>query len=252
MNSPNRILRNQRTLNLRCLRSILFAFAALCAMAGANPQVRATTIRVPGTSNPWLAGMPPGSIASFGDVAPAQSPVRVDKINLTAGSVLNFSAVGFVSNGPMGGGVTTDGPDGGELVAHYGGAENGIAGATDPINSLIGVFLDNNQPNLSAAPGEFPYSPNALTILPGLKQPFFIGDGLTGSGAIQQFTVPAGATRFYLGTMDGFSWNNNSGFFKVKVTSSGQTVPDASATFLLMLLGLLTTCGLEFLTRARA
>ncbi|HEY3242752.1 MAG TPA: hypothetical protein VGM03_05305 [Phycisphaerae bacterium] len=48
-------------------------------------------------------------------------------------------------------------------------------------------------------------------VMPGLRQPFFIGDGLTGtgSGAVQQFLVPDGATRLFLGTIDGCEWSNN-------------------------------------------
>src|SRR5437867_3772803 len=37
----------------------------------------AVTISVPGTADLWLAGMPDGSTASFGDSAPGQSPVLV-------------------------------------------------------------------------------------------------------------------------------------------------------------------------------
>jgi hypothetical protein len=50
----------------------------------------------------------------------------------------------------------------------------------------------------------------------------FIGDGLTGtgSGAVQQFTVPAGATRVALGSSDTAGGNNNnSGQFDVTVST---------------------------------
>jgi hypothetical protein len=44
----------------------------------------------------------------------------------------------------------------------------------------------------------------------------------------QQVVVPEGATRFFLGTMDGFGWFNNEGQFDVQVTDlCGTTaVPD--------------------------
>jgi hypothetical protein len=59
-------------------------------------------------------------------------------------------------------------------------------------------------------------------LAPGLKQIFFIGDGLTGtgSGSIQTFHIPAGATRLFLGTMDSYGWSNNSGSFTVDLNLS--------------------------------
>jgi hypothetical protein len=57
------------------------------------------------------------------------------------------------------------------------------------------------------------------SLSPLLKQPFFIGNGLRNDGlSVQQFIVPAGATRLYLGTMDGFGWWNNSGSLEVTAT----------------------------------
>ena len=63
-------------------------------------------------------------------------------------------------------------------------------------------------------------------LAPGLKQPFFIGDGLTKSGAIQQVIAPTGATRLFLGVMDEYAWFDNEGSFTVQVAqaSSGSTV----------------------------
>src|SRR5574341_1055452 len=77
-------------------------------------------IVVPGTSDPWLAGMPPGSTASLNDSAPGQSPVQV----AIPGSVLTFSAAGAVSNGPC---CAAVGPDGDVVINHATGAENGIS-----------------------------------------------------------------------------------------------------------------------------
>lgn len=198
--------------------------------AASSQALHAAAFVVPGTSTPWLAGMTNGSTASGGDSAPAQSPVLVSGISLTAGSPLFFSVTGGVMNGSAG---TLNGPDGGALQTHSVGAENGIADFTAPINSHIGVFLNATQPNLSPAPPAFSYLPGAATISPGLRQPFFIGDGLTGTGTgtPQGFIVPAGATRLFLGTMDGFQWNNNSGSF------SGTVVPEPT-TFALSAFGL--------------
>ena len=47
------------------------------------------------------------------------------------------------------------------------------------------------------------------SLSPALNQVFYIGDGLTGdgSGSVQQFIVPLGATRLYLGCADAGGYN---------------------------------------------
>ena len=201
--------------------SMLFVFLAVGPAFG---------VTVEGFRNPYLAGMPFGTACCFGDSAPAQSPVGA--IAVAGGQVLTFSATGAVTNGSAG---TTDGPDGGEFFTSQQTGEpgtvsnNGIARMNAPVNALVGVFLDNNPPNTSGAPAGLDFSPSPpglgrgfATLGPALKQPFFIGDGLTGTGtgAVQQFTVPAGATRLFLGTVDGIEWNNNTGGFDVTVNGA--------------------------------
>ena len=56
-----------------------------------------------------------------------------------------------------------------------------------------------------------------LSLSPLLKQVFFIGDGQTDGGVLQQVIVPTGASRLYLATMDMWGWYNNSGSFAVNV-----------------------------------
>ena len=171
---------------------------------------------VSGTSNPYLAGMPNGSACCIGDTAPAQSPVLVTGVSLTAGSALTFSVSGSVDNAA---GTPTLTPDGGSVFT--GTSENGISAATWPLNALVGVFLDATQPDSSAAPSPLDFtSTNFTTLSPQLKQAFFIGDGRTGtgSGSTQTFIVPAGATRLFLGTSDGVGWFNNTGSFNVGVS----------------------------------
>ncbi|MCC6729471.1 MAG: PEP-CTERM sorting domain-containing protein [Chthonomonadales bacterium] len=208
--------------------SALVGLAALALVAGgAGAQV---TVSVPGTSDPWLAGMPAGSTASSGDVAPAQSPVEVLGLTLVGGALLTFDATGSVSNTPSPSGLT---PDGGGFVGHSAGDENGIANVVAPNNSLVGVFLDAGQPDLTPAPATLNFIGIGLDFVglsPLLKQVFFIGDGVTSGSVAQQFTVPAGATRLYLGTMDGYGWYNNSGSFTVRVSGGAATpaVPEPS------------------------
>ncbi len=183
------------------------------------------SVVVPGTANPWLAGMPNGTLNPNGDSAPGQSPVVVE--NVPANGLLTVSATGATGNCP---GCFSASPDGGAAISHGHGTANGVGQVVAPINSLIGVFLDDNAPNTSAAPAvalnfSTPASRDYLTISPGLKQPFFIGNGLTGGGLQQHIVVPPGATRLWLGSMDGTEWNNNVGSFNVTV--NGVCEPDA-------------------------
>lgn len=174
----------------------------------------AATFTVPGVANPWLAGMPNGSTADAGDTAPTASPVLVTGLPIVPGNQFTLSATGLVSFRPD---RTFYPPDGGPSTAHRAGAENGMGNFTAPLNALLGVFLNDAQPNLSASPPAFPYLPDAPIIAPSLKQVFFIGNGLTTTNSTQRVIVPQGATRFFLGVMDGFEWTNNVGSFAVSI-----------------------------------
>jgi len=219
------------------------AGALLIAGAASSPVfAAAVSTTVSGKASPYLAGMPPGSTCCLNesppnDTAPEESPVQVFGIPLTPGTVLTFSVSGGVNNEAL---PPTDPPDGGVFfTSPFTGLPgtdqgNGIARMNAPVNALVGVFLDDGVPSASPAPPGLDFSDAGLgtafgQLCPGLKQPFFIGDGLTGrgTGAPQQFVVPAGATRLFLGTVDGFDWNTNSGAFSVLVTS---TTPMSIAT----------------------
>jgi hypothetical protein len=79
---------------------------------------------------------------------------------------------------------------------------------------------------LSPAPSKLDFEAIALNftaLSPELKQMFFIDDGMTSDGTIQQFSIPSSATRVFLGTMDGNEWLNNSGTIMVNVA---QVVPE--------------------------
>ncbi|MGO9339662.1 MAG: PEP-CTERM sorting domain-containing protein, partial [Terracidiphilus sp.] len=81
---------------------------------------------------------------------------------------------------------------------------------------------------------------------PTLNQIFFIGDGLTGTGtgAIQQFTVPVGATGLYLAAADSVGGsNNNVGSLSVGVNGASTVTPEPDS-FLLLGSGLLALAGM--------
>ena len=191
-----------------------------------NITVYSTSFSVPGTANPWLAGMPNGSAACGGDSAPAESPVLAQPV--IPGTVLSFDVSGSTDHGGPPIGLS---PDGGPLQTHA--AENGIASNNVPISSLVGVFLDASVPTSSPAPASFLFSPGVTVSRPGLKQPFFIGDGRTGTGTgvAQQFVVPSGAKRLFLGTQDGCPWLDNGGSFQINVHPSQDLSPFASIRF---------------------
>jgi hypothetical protein len=213
---------------------------------------QAVSVSVPGTANPYLAGMPDGSIAPP-DRAPDQSPVEVIGLNLSGGGVVTFTnATGGVSNVPICDGTNCSSIDGNVyngvlFYDHEAGSQNGISDIRAPINSLLGVFLTNNPPNLASPSAKLDFQTiglNFTALSPGLQQVFFIGDGRTSNGVIQQFVIPDHAARLFLGTMDGTQWLNNSGAIRVDVALA---IPEPE-TYAMFMAGL----GLMvFMTRRR-
>lgn len=78
---------------------------------------------------------------------------------------------------------------------------------------LIGVFLGSRAPH-GKDPAAFDSSglDGAASVRPGIAQPFYIGDGLSASGAPRVIVVPQGATRLYLGTADAVGFNGLTGY----------------------------------------
>ena len=205
------------------------------------------SVTVPGSSDPWLALMPIGSLSNLNtdedpDVSPAQSPVFVSTV--VPGSLWTWSASGRVGSpgipaGPNGyagnesnsyEGMTNHLVGAGAQIVGAG-AENGISDINAPINSLLGVFLGWWQPDLFPAPGyldfTLPGSRNYDVLYPALQQVFYMGSGSTG----QTVMAPLNATYLFLGTMDGYGWANNNGSFAVTLTAA--PVPEASTMLLL-------------------
>ncbi len=142
--------------------------------------------------------------------------------------VLTFSSVtGQVT---CQGGDAFNGPDGGSCgggstsISSYG----GISGITDNQSTmfLVGVFLDDTEPQDPAPPSLDFSGQNFKTLTPQLNQILFIGDGLTGtgSGTTQQFLVPSTATRLFLGFADTYGFHGAPGAY-------GDNAGQLSATF---------------------
>ncbi len=205
---------------------------AVVAFSVIGISARADNYTVDGTSDPYLAGMPDGSSASLGDgvgdFAPAESPVLATGLDVAGGDTFTWSATGIVGYGPD---ASEDGGPNGIsdfFTTHDAGAQNGISDITVNVDALVGVFLGPLEPDLSTAPGPLDFSvagaEDYTTLEPELQQLFFLGAGGTG----QTIVAPSGSTRLFLGMMDGYGWDNNTGSFDVTIQSATSTVPDSA------------------------
>jgi hypothetical protein len=143
-----------------------------------------------------------------------ESPVQLSGITLIPGAALTFDSIG----GTGGHGPTQQivGPDGNtaRITDNDAGAEHAKSNVWAPIDAVMGVFLDDSVPS-GTPPATLDFGTGAsrdfTTLAPQLRQVFFIGDGKTSGGTTQQFMIPPGATRLFIGKMDGYEWNNNVG-----------------------------------------
>jgi hypothetical protein len=137
-------------------------------------------------------------------------------ITLNAGGGSNDVDGVIVSGGYHG--PTISGSSGYTVANAYG----GISGISlQGGGSLVGVFEPATGPT-GAAPANLNFTTNSGDIgtsftsySPALYQTFFIGDGLTGdgTGTVQQFIVPAGATRLFLGISDAPEFDGDPGAY---------------------------------------
>lgn len=112
-------------------------------------------------------------------------------------------------NGPVG----DNGEYGGTNIASV----RGISGMEFPGIGmfLAGVFVGDDEPN--GAPERLTYEGiDAIgdRVEPELGQTFYVGDGrLPGSDSLREFVPPAGATRLFLGFVDGALYKGDPGFY---------------------------------------
>ncbi len=122
---------------------------------------------------------------------------------------------------------------------------------------LVGVFLPSAAPT-ALAPARLTFTNNGsaglidtsfVSISPLLDQTFFVGDGLTGNGngSRQQFLVPDGASRLFLGYADANGYNGAPGQYQDNggsVTASFQISSPVPETSSVISFGLLLVLGL--------
>ena len=192
--------------------------------------------------HPWeydIAG-PNGSSNSYGE--PYASPVQAS-ITVTPGATITLSNVVGQGNNDFtqSAEYNAQGNDDGYIAiyddaASKGVAEHGMSDASMPINAVNAVFLGSSVPDSNTAPPALDFSTQAERdytagsnngeaelngeFAPQLQQVFYVGNGQTSGAAQESFIVPAGATRVFLGTMDGWEWSNNAGGFTVTITQT--------------------------------
>jgi hypothetical protein len=213
---------------------------------GIGLPLAASAASVPGTANPNLAGRATGYSCCSGDTVPGQAPVLVTGVSFGAGDRLTFSVTGTTSNtGAASSGANPGVPDGSGIfsMTNYG---DGISAPLNvPLNALMGVFLGAASPTGGTTPAQLDFFPGLgfASLNPLIGQIFFIGDGRTtlnegpGAGIAQEFIVPVGAARLFLGSSDGFGWFNNSGDFTVDATNLDGglvAIPLPAASWLLL------------------
>jgi Flp pilus assembly protein TadG len=203
---------------------------------------------VSGNGNPWLAGMPAGSktdnlrpespslhdhAGSSPNAVNSPGMINLSESNIFSGQVILFdtvtgtannvrSSVGFSPDGNLGF-VVSLGTASADNSASWSRSVNGLSNVKAPINSMVAVFLNDNAPNTTAAPSNLDFSTadarDYVSLAPQLKQVFFVGDGRRSNGEAQQITVPPGATRMFIGNMDAWQWNDNSGGYNATINS---------------------------------
>ncbi|MGA3067962.1 MAG: TadG family pilus assembly protein [Tepidisphaeraceae bacterium] len=216
----------------------------------ANPSAVAAAVSSAGSSGTYTPPEDPSKVewTDYAKDEPYGSPTEF-QLDVTPGSVVQISVPvnssneannqGFLdngsantyANGDMGGSYAYYSDDAANPTLPEGttttsGSEHGISNIIAPINSVIGVFMDQtgstNGADNESTPSGTDYSATGATdyttMEPQINQSFYVGDGQNSSGEQQTIVVPNNAYALFLGTMDGHEWSNNVGGFTATIT----------------------------------
>jgi uncharacterized protein (TIGR03437 family) len=193
-------------------------------------SAQTVTVKIPGQASQILfAGSDPRYTATeyFGsqqDTFPENRPQRVE-LALQAGQAIQITAAGEVNLDVRSASrLNVAGPGG--VTEAYRIRNSYIQSIRARWGSLIGIFLPDQLTYQDSFVSNFLSAAEQVDVLePLLQAPFLIGDGRTSAGVTRTFIVPRGATRLYLGILDG-PVSNNSGEF----TATVRVVPRPAAT----------------------
>jgi hypothetical protein len=205
-----------------------------------------TDLTIPEANEPWTG--PGDFLGRHGGPTPEEIKETLPPfIAVTPGDVIRVAdpAVGGV-NFFNGFAPPSFGPGGNGLAGSSLSGLGGISGYAGPQGPLTGVFLGDGVPNdPTTRPATLDFTPAGLgiefaSVSPLLGQIFYIGDGVTSGGDYQDFIVPVGATRLFLGIPDGFgfggapgAYDDNDGAYRVTIGINQNPVPEPGALALL-------------------
>jgi hypothetical protein len=211
----------------------VLALLSVGPAAASRTAPASVTVVVPGDSDLFGAGLSaPPEFDGAGEL-----PVAVAVPPDSPRVAVTFSGASGSVNCCAGASQYWNGPDGTQLDPTDINSYGGISGLRDAHAALFlaGVFLgEGGQP--SRPPARLDFSAGGSlghefrSLSPRLGQTFFIGDGLTADGTAQQFVVPEGATRLYLGFLDGLSFTGEPGFYEDNLGSLTVTASIGTTT----------------------
>lgn len=217
---------------LACLAAVLVMYVLRPASVTETPSQPFSTAASNATSAPAVLGAAPVIHLA------GRTDIRIPALTETAEvSLFSCRPEGLVQETfppgyrvPAGARVTVQAEG---MVNYYGGAPEegyppdgdfnygadiepfgGISGYVGPAGALVGVFLDEAIPTENA-PERLNFNVDGLgtdfiTLEPALGQVFYLGDGKTSAGQTQTFVAPAGATRLFIGLIDGSAFSGAS------------------------------------------